>query len=94
MKVTVKKTEITTNTGSWEAGLVDENGTHFATMSGKVDGTRPFGSVSLTVHNQSVFQANADAARAAYAQFTSEFNAMVSTIDPIITKNEEGEITV
>lgn len=94
MKVTVKKTEITTNTTSWDAGLVDANGVHFATMSGKVDSSRPFGSVSLTVHNQSIFQANEESARAAYAQFTSEFNAMVATIEPINTTNEEGEITV
>ena len=94
MKVTVKKTNIETNTASWDAGLMDENGVHFATMSGKVDSSRPFGSVQLTVHNQSVFQANEESARAAYAQFVSEFNEMVAAIVPIHTTNEEGEITV
>lgn len=94
MKVTVNKIDTTTNTVSWDAGLIDENGIHFATMSGKVDSTRPFGSISLTVHNQSVFKTNEEAARAAYAQFVNEFNAEISTINPLITTNNEGEITV
>ena len=94
MNITVKKVETTTNTTSWDAGLVDENGTHFATMSGKVDSSRPFGSVSLTVHNQSIFKANEESARAAYTQFVNEFNAAIASINPITTTNEEGEITV
>lgn len=94
MKVTVNKTNITTNTNSWDASLIDETGVHFATMSGKVDSARPFGDVSLTVHNQSVFKANKESARAAYAQFVSEFNAMVDATTPINTVSEEGEIMV
>lgn len=94
MNVTVKKNNTETNTATWDAGLVDDNNVHFATMSGKVDSSRPFGSVQLLVHNQSIFKANEEYARAAYAQFVSEFNAMVATIEPIITTNEEGEITV
>lgn len=94
MKVSVNKTDTTTNTVSWDAGLIDENGIHFATMSGKADSTRPFGSISLTVHNQSVFKTNEETARAAYTQFVSEFNTEISTINPLITTNEEGEIAV
>lgn len=94
MNVTVKKTETTTNTVSWDAGLVDENNIHFATMSGKADSSRPFGTVSLVVHNQSVFQANIDTAKAAYIQFQNEFNEAISTIIPINTINNEGEISV
>lgn len=94
MKVTVNKTDTTTNTVSWDAGLIDENGIHFATMSGKADSTRPFGSIALTVHNQPIFKANEETAKAAYAQFVSEFNAEISTINPLITTNNEGEITV
>lgn len=94
MKVTVNKTDTTTNTVSWDAGLIDENGMHFATMSGKADTTRPFGSISLTVHNQPIFKANEETARAAYTQFIKEFNAEIATINPLITTNDEGEITV
>lgn len=94
MNVTVKKTTITTNTTSWDAGLVDENGIHFATISGKVDSTRPFGNVVLTVHNQSAFNANKEAAKAAYEAFESEFDAMVETITPLNNINEEEVLSV
>lgn len=94
MKIVVNKQNTETNVASWEAGLTNENGVLFATMTGKVDSARPFGTVSLTVHNQTIFQANEDFARDAYTQFTNEFNAMVADITPISTTNEEGEITV
>ena len=94
MKITVNKIDTTTNTVSWDAGLIDENGIHFATMSGKVDSSRPFGTISLTVHNQHIFKDNEETARAAYTQFVNEFNAEISTINPLITTSDEGEITI
>lgn len=93
MNVTVKKTTISTSTSSWEAGLVDEAGVLYATISGKVDSTRPFGSVTLTVHNQSAFKANEVAAKAAYEEFERLFDAMVASIEPLATVEESEAIT-
>lgn len=88
MNISIKKTTIATCTTSWDTGLVDDNGVNYATISGRVDSTRPFGSVTLTVHNQSVFNINKEAAKAAYNAFESAFDAFVESITPLSTSEE------
>lgn len=94
MNISIKKTTVATCTTSWDTGLVDENGVNYATISGKVDSTRPFGSVTLTVHNQSVFNANKEAAKAAYEAFESAFDAFIETINPLNVTEEVEALTV
>lgn len=94
MNVTVKKTTIATNTTSWESSLVDDNGVHFATISGKVDSTRPFGAVTLTVHNQPAFEANKTVAKAAYEAFERYFDEYVESIAPLNMINTEEVVSV
>lgn len=94
MNISVKKTTVATNTTSWDTGLVDENGVNYATISGKVDSTRPFGAVTLTVHNQSVFNANKEAAKAAYDAFESAFDAYIETITPLNVSEEVEAMSV
>lgn len=94
MNINIKKTTIATCTTSWDTGLVDENGVNYATISGKVDSTRPFGSVTLTVHNQSVFNANKEAAKAAYEAFENAFDAFIETINPLNVTEEVEAMSV
>lgn len=94
MNLTVHKTTTTTNTVNWETQLTDETGLVYATISGKADSSRPFGSLSLTVHNQTAFKANEAAAKAAYDEFERQFDELINAITPFEIVNEEGALIV
>lgn len=92
MEIKLRKTTNVNTTVNWNAVLKDANGNTFASMSGTVNATHPFGTTALTVHNQSAFAANREAAQEAYAQFCQDFNAMAATVTPTVTTVEGDEL--
>ncbi|MCD7803080.1 MAG: hypothetical protein LUH09_09340 [Clostridiales bacterium] len=76
MKITTTKTTTTRTTITHKATLTDDSGKQIAVMSGTADSTRPFGSTSFTVLNQSLFEANREAIRAQYEAFQAEIASL------------------
>lgn len=93
MIIKTQKTTKTVTTISFSAVLKNDKGVQFATMSGKIDAARPFGTTALTVHNQAVFAEHEEAAKTAFAEFQAAVNATVGTVEPSVIVTEGDDVS-
>lgn len=91
MQTTLTKTTKTNTIINWSAALLDNNGTQFAAMTAVLDAARPLGSVSLTVHNQTLFEDNKAEVTAAYNTFVGQVAALAASTNLSVTVAENGD---
>lgn len=90
MITNAKKTTRVSTTVVFETSLQNDTGVLFAVMSGKIDSTRPFGAVTMTVHNQAILGEYEEPARLAYKEFQEAVLQEASQIQTSIVTVEGG----